>query len=588
MIEKLHRYRTLLVLGLILVAAAFVFGDFYGGRQQSATGLRSVLGVAGKTYNSRDFQKLADGPMALKDMLLRMGDISVYQFVFELAKGGSFKAEMPEQFFVGRIILRNARDQYGIHPDHDEVSAYIRKMQAFTEKNPQNPMMPGGKFIEKEYRDFIEKSIGRLGMTENDFQELVADMMSLSKLKTILGAGTSADRDAVAAEDALERQTITAELAHLDLAPFEDKLQPSEEEIKAYWEPIKDAFQTDLRRKFTYLLLTPVFPPDPAAEPEPKETLADATLSDDAKKAAKAKRDEEKASKVAAWTDTKRKIQIQTDTQADEFITELEDQLKKTGGQTFDQLVAEFSSDAAEALKDESSDYRCKWEVKTTDLFVQTQPPPELDLPLRATTGGGKVVDSLFAIHVTADQEISKYTLPIPVGDGQWLVARVDGEEKVREQTYAEARAAARAKLIEEKATADMKTAAEVALTKVKEAVAAGKPFIAAAAEAGLLGAKTITDLTATRRVDGASEPSDLFKEASKIDPDSFSDVITETERAFVLRVVKREVVKDPNAEMTLDSKLNRASSANETFVFDTWLATKVEEAKVDQLNRGR
>jgi hypothetical protein len=588
MIEKLHRYRTLLVLGLILVAAAFVFGDFYGGRQQSATGLRSVLGVAGKTYNSRDFQKLADGPVSLGQMMLKMGDFSVYQFVFELAKGGSASGDMREQFFVGRVILRNARDEFGIHPNHDEVSEHIRTMRAFAEKpdDPrQNPMMAaGGPFVEKEYREFIDKTIGRLGMTENDFHDLVADMLALSKLKAILGSGITADRDAVVAANALTRQRITAELARLDLAPFEDKLQPAEEEIKAYWEPIKDGFKTELRRKFTYLLISPVFPPDPAMEPEPKETLADATLTAEAKEEARKKREDEKAQKAAAYADTKRKIQFQIDTLADDFNTKLVDELEKADGKTFDQLVEEYSKQAEEALKDPNSDYRAKWEVKTTDLFVQSQPPAELTMPVRASSSGGKVVDALFAIHPVPEQEATKFTLPIPVGEGQWLVGRLDGEEKVREQTYGEARADARAKLIEEKATADMKAAAEAALAKVKEAVAAGKTFAEAAKEAGLLGAKTITDLTSSRRVDQPTEPANLFQDASKVDPGSFAEVIVEPERAFILRVVKREVVREANAEMMADAAVNRANNENETFVFDAWLAAKVEDAKVDQL----
>ena len=567
MIEKLHRYRTLLVLGLILVAAAFVFGDFYGGRRNSAGGPRSVLGVAGKTYTNRDFQKLAAGPVGLGQMMWQsMGEFATFQFIFELAKGASPDSDMAEKFFVGRVILRNARDEYGIHPSDEEVSAYIRKMRAFADTTAA-PNPAGATFDEAKYKEFINKTIGRFGMTENDFLDLAADMLALSKLKNILASGVVADRDTVALEDKLKKQKIAVELARIDLGPFEEKLQPTEEEIKGYWEPIKDAFKTELRRKFSYLVVTPVFPPEPADE-DPKESIADAAATDEAKAAAKKKREEEKALKKAKYDDERRAVQRKIDETVNAFYDLLVAEAEKPQGKTFEQLAAEDGY---------------KWEVKTTDLFTAKTPPSELDLSIRASSQGGKAVDQLFQIHPTEDP-VSKFTLPIPVGDGQWLIARMDGEEKVREQTFAEARAEARAKLIEEKATAAMKTAAEDALKKIKEAVAGGKPFAEAAKEAGMVESKSITDLTSARRPDAATEPANLFQSASTVDPGAFADVIAESERAFVVQVVKREVTKDPNAETALNSEVTMANNSNETLVFDAWLAAKVEDAKVDQL----
>jgi len=55
----------------------------------------------------------------------------------------------------------------------------------------------------------------------------------------------------------LQSQHITGEIAKLDLAPLEAKIDPKEEEIKAYWENTRDAFKTEPRRKFTYIIATP-------------------------------------------------------------------------------------------------------------------------------------------------------------------------------------------------------------------------------------------------------------------------------------------------------------------------------------------
>ena len=68
------------------------------------------------------------------------------------------------------------------------------------------------------------------------------------------------------------------------------------------------------------------------------------------------------------------------------------------------------------------------------------------------------------------------------------------------------------------------------------------------------------------------------------MDPGGFADVLIESDRVFILNVVKREIVKDPKAANTLDSAVTMANNQNETLMFDAWLSARVEAAKVDQL----
>ena len=50
-----------------------------------------------------------------------------------------------------------------------------------------------------------------------------------------------------------------------------------------------------------------------------------------------------------------------------------------------------------------------------------------------------RLVDELFRIEPTSDP-LSKFSQPIAVGDNQWIVARLDGEEKSRPKTFEEAK----------------------------------------------------------------------------------------------------------------------------------------------------
>ncbi|MEI6674577.1 MAG: hypothetical protein WCO57_05320 [Verrucomicrobiota bacterium] len=554
MIEKIHRYKGLLVFGLVLVAAAFVFGDFSRGRRNAAGGGAAILRIAGKSYDDKDLNKLGSSPVSLAQMILRSGDFAPYQFVYELAKGAKSENDLAEKFFIGRMLLREAKAEFGLYPGELEVSSYIRSMKVFAG--------PDQTFDEKKYREFIDKSIGRLGLTENDLLDFASDILASRKLKAILNAGLGTDRDTIAKTLAIGKQQITADLARLDLTPFEDKIQPTEEEIKAYWKPIADNFMTTPRRKFSYILVTPVLPPDPAAAPEATESLTEAAATDEAKAAARKKKEEDKALKAAAHAEETRKKQLETDSLVDEFVFQLE----QSKGADFEEL----------AKKNE-------WDIKTTDLLTLDEAPADLAIKVRAASRNGKAVDELFRIQATSDP-LSKFSQPIPVGENQWLVARLDGEEKTREKTYPEARADARAKFIAEKAAADMKAAAEEAVTKIKAGLTAGKAFAEAAKEAGLAETKAVTAITSNYKPEGASEPQNLFQAASTIDPGALAEPILESDRAFILHVVKREVVKDPNSAASIDAAVTSACNQNETLVFDSWLATQIEAAKVEQL----
>jgi hypothetical protein len=555
MIENIRKYTVLIIFFLVLVVIALVIGikdDMF----RSGAGGQSVLKIAGRTYSDKEFNLLGSGAFELASSLARTGDFGLYQFIMGLSSGATGEDDAAEKFFIGRMILRQAKEEFGVHPGEEEISEYIRALRAFAG--------PDGKFNEETYRNFIEKGIGRLGMTENDLRELASDALAARKINAIVGAGLGVNRDVVALDLALDNQRVNGSLARLDLDPFEEKIQPTDDEIKAYWETLQDAFTTEPLRKFTYIIATPDMPAETAEEKEAPETLAEAAASDEEKAAAEKKKAEAKAKKAAELAETRRKRQIELDSKVDEFTFQLEEQK----GAGFEELAKENG-----------------WEVKTTELFSRATPPKELDVNLRSSSRGGKAVDELFRIEPTADP-VSKLSQPIAIGENQWLVARLDGEEKSRPKTFEEAKEEARAQFIREKATEAMKTAANEALAKIKESLAAGKSFADAAKEAGITETREFTKVTRDYRPDPASEPRNLFEAVRYVDPGSFAEVITEQDRAFIVHVTSREVEKQADAATRLDSQVTSLSSQNEMIAFMGWIADRIEAAKVQQLYR--
>ncbi len=552
MIENLRKYTGLMIVIFVILFISFFFLDTSSVRNVGSG--QAMLKISGRTYSDKEYNNLGSSSLELVSTLARSGDFGLYQFMMGLSTGATSQDDAAEKFFIGRMILRQAKEEFGIHPGEEEISAYLRSLRVFAG--------PDQKFSAENYSNFIEKGMGRLGMTEKDLRELASDVLAAKKLNEIIGSGLTVDRESVAKNLALENQQITGELGKLDLAPFEEKIQPTEEEIKTYWEGISDSFTTEPRRKFTYFVATPNLPeakPDAAEVPE---TIAEAAASEEAKKAAAKKKDEEKAKRATEMAEERRKKQLELDSMVDDFLFKLEEQK----GVGFEDLAKEN-----------------QWEVKTTDLFARSAAPQELDVALRSSSRGGKAVDQLFQLQETTDP-FSKISEAIAIGENQWIVARIDGEEKSRPKTYEEARAEARAQYISEKATEAMKTAANEAVTKIKTLLDAGKTFPEAAKEAGISETKTFTAITKEYRPDGASEPQNLFEAARYVDPGSIAEVIVESDRAFILQVAKREVVKAADAAAKIDQEVTSSTSGNEISAFTSWIAARTEAAQVEQL----
>ena len=551
MIENLRKYTGLIIVIFVILFISFFFLDSTSVRNMNSG--RPMLKIAGRTYDDKDYNNLGKSSLELAYGLAGSGDFDLVQFVMGLSAESTTREDAAEKFFIGRMILRQAKDEFGVYPGDEEISNYLRTLKVFGG--------PDGKFNPETYSNFIEKGMGRLGMTEKDLRELASDVLAYKKLNAIIGSGLSVDRDAVAKDLALQNQQITGELAKLELAPFEEKIQPTEEEIKKYWEIISDSFTTEPKRKFTYVIATPSLPTE-VATPDAPESLADAAASDEVKKAAAKKKDEEKAKRATALAEESRKKQLELDALVDDFLFRLEEQK----GSGFEELAKANG-----------------WEVKTTELFASSAAPKELDLKLRSSSRGGKAVDQLFLIHETSDA-FSKISEAIAVGDNQWIVARIDGEEKSRPKTFEEARNDARAQYISEKASEALKAAAADNLTKIKTLLSAGKTFAEAAKEAGIPETRPYTAIISTYRPEGANEPQNLFEAARNVEPGTLAEVITESDRAFILHVAKREVVKSADAATRTDSEVSSLTRKNETIAFTSWIAARTEAAKVEQL----
>lgn len=553
MIENIRKYTGLMIVVFVVLFVSFLLLDTSS--VQSIGGGNSVIRIDGQTYSEKEFRRIGHNGLDLTQELIRSGNFDLYQFLIAATVDATDDNDSAEKFFVTRILLRKAADEFGLRPADTEISSYIRSLQAFTS--------PDGDFDAQAFSTFIERRIGRLGMTESDVRQLVSDILVFNKLTKVLGSGLTPLRDAIERNDAFDNQRISGALTHFEIAPFEQAIEPTEDDIRGFWELYQDTFNTEPRRRVTYIYAKPDMPANLSVEEEelPPYSFQDLALSEEQRAERDAQHQAESAAKRAQERRTK---QLANDKNIDDFLFEIEERKEVT----FESLAEEKGL-----------------EVQVTELFTRSAPPAELALPLRQANRGETVAGELFRIITTADP-FSKISPALPVGDGAWIVARLDEVEPTRSKTFEEARDEARALFIEEKALEAMLEAAENAAAKIKEAMAEGKSFAEAVEIAGLENVHTFENVVSSHEADLMNEPQGLFEAARGVTPGSIADVVTEGDRVFILFVEKRELVREEGIAQRIDMQVAQTTRANESTALIAWMRARTEAANVEPLYR--
>jgi len=546
MIEHLRKFTGLIifVIALLFVGLAF-FGDNVA-KSHRGDNDPLVLSVDGSQYSLSEVQKLGEAPMAL------VQGFGMYSMIDFLSTLGGFGGgdETAHRFFVNRLIVREAAEDFGVHPSTEEISAEIKKMTTFQGAD--------GAYRAEAYGNFVNKGLGRLGMTEGDFIDIVRDTLATRKLTEIIGGGLAVDRTVATQQVSSNDQQVTIQIARIPLSKFQDELKPTDEELKAEWETTKDKYQTDRKIKISYLIAKPTYPELPTEETK----LPDA-VTDEQKKEAEKKAAEKKAADEAKLAEDKRRIDGKLADAVDVFLQEIE----QSEGKDFAKLAEENG-----------------WKIVTTDLFARTSVPVELSVNTRSTSNPKPVGDILFQITPGSDV-MSRFSEALPVADGAFIVAHLDEAEEPRTKTFEEAKEQVRTDYIATKAGEALKKDADEKAAKLREAIAAGKSFADAAKELGLE-VKSLGPFKSTDKPPGEADASTLFQAASMVAPGTLADPVMRPDGATFVFVEKREIVKDPARDERIEQSLRGLTSNQQRIAFSAWLEEKLAATQVTELRK--
>jgi peptidyl-prolyl cis-trans isomerase D len=544
MIEHLRKYTGLII---IVVALLFVGLAFLGDNANLGQGNANdppVLSVDGTSYTYSELQKWGKSARSMA-MGLGLNDL---QLATDAGYAPPDDAQANQRFFVNRLLLKKAREEFGVHPSAAEIAESLKTMPAFQGTD--------GTFDQEAYNGVV-KNIGRLGMTEADMIELIGDNLAAAKISAIIGGGLSADPKIAAEKTARDDQQVSIQLARVPLSKFEESIQPTDEELTAEWETTRDKYQTERRVKVSYTLAKPKYP-----EPKTEAPKLPDAVTEEARKAAEKEAADKKAAEEAKLAEEKRNADSELADVVDFFLQQLEE----SEGADFEKLATAN-----------------QWEFTTTEMFGRQEVPPGLAGDLRSATNRRPIADQVFNLKL-GTEPMSRFTDALPVADGGFLIVRLDDEEPVRTKTFEEAKEEVRKDFLTRAAAEALKKDAEEKAAKIREGLAAGKAFADIAKELGLE-PKAHGPFKATDKLDGEADTSILFQTAALVDPGSLADPVIRPDGALFVFVENRELVKDPARAGRVENSLRYLAQSNERFAFLAWMKERLENTIVEEIS---
>ncbi|MBK1833529.1 hypothetical protein [Roseibacillus ishigakijimensis] len=569
MLENIRKYTGLFIVVLVLIFVGLVFlQDNMGGSGGPGSG-PVVVKTNEKNFSYKDMQN-AEQDIRLGQRLIQTsmqnGSFTTYsdisQFLGTLEAGGT-SDESLKRYLVHRDHFEKAKAQFGLYPSKEAIDLYQRE-NIFTDRN--------GLFDDEGYKDFTEKGLKGLGLTVNDLNDFIGDVLAFQKFSDILSAGVLANETAAKENFIAGSQRFNLSVLSLDLETFKEGLEPSEEGVKTYWQEHRGRYLTEAKRRLTYFTAQPDFDKLLA---EKKEAEANREKTP-AELAAEAEQEEGEESEEApaeevVLTPQERKTAI------DELGLEIEENIWVI-------LQGQIESGAEKAdLEALAQEYG--YEVKTTELLPLSELPEEIRGPVRGSTA--TVEQELQESLADTGDAMDSLSDILGVGTDSWLLYRVDESVEPTEMTFEEAKESAQADYIAEKAEEALATAIEEAREAVAKALAEETP-LNEAAEAQNLKLTNQLEMTAGAPLPGEPDAREVFRLASQTKTGELSDaqvIEPNKNRALFVYVKEREFVESPANEAGLSRAVDQQEQALRAALVQHWFTAQFDAAEVELIS---
>ncbi|MBK1790548.1 peptidylprolyl isomerase [Persicirhabdus sediminis] len=521
----MRKYTGLMAFVFILLAAGFLF-TMNSGSNSSLTGGPALLTVNGQKFDQKTYQREGSSTIQLANAAMLYAYVQQLGVDWQELRGGNLSAESTNQFIANRAITKAEAQKLGLYASDEAVTKFLHERSIFS---------MGGEFDQAAYNDFVSERLPRIGMRESDLLELFRDQLIFQQLVDLIGGNMQAPLDGFTTDFQSDQQLVTVEKITFDRDEFVKQQNPSEEEVKAFWEENRDRWLTDEQRKISYVIFNSTLPED-------KE--GDAALSETEKEAARAEHVKQ----------VNRNVEL------------VSDQIDASHGKEFKAAV-------------ESNGYK----LTETELFTRGTVPAELMVPVNSRDNKYRLLsDAIFDDAIWENTLYERVSDPISIGDKNFVIFQITERVEPQVKEFEAAKVQAKAELIAENADKAVADAAAAALASINEKVAAGKSFEDAAKELELEVVKVDTfGIRGGDRPQNENNPNLVFNAAKKLNPNQVSEVLTDRDRAFFIHLVKRELEDSESNRNQLEQAYETYNTSLSYYIFSNWLREQFAAAKV-------
>lgn len=568
MLENIRKYTGLFIVVLVLIFIGLVFFESNSSGSGPGSG-PVVVKTDNNTFSAKDLQK-AEQEIRLGQRLMQAafqtgsfeapGDISRFLGTLE----GGNDTESLKRYLVHRANFDRAKSQYGLTPSKEEVDLYQREF-IFTNRE--------GIFDDEGYAKFTDKGLKGLGLTVNDLNKFVANLIGFKEFTNILGAGVVANEAAAQEGFIANSQQFTLSTLSLDLETFKKDLSPTDEEIKTYWEENQGRYLTEAKRRLTYFTAAPDFEAALAKKKEeaPNQEKTPAEEAEDAEKTPEqiAADDKAKIEALVLTPQEKKRVSDELGLTIEENVWLTLQQQIENGAETAD-------------LETEAADFG--YQLKTTELIPLSELPAELKGPIRGTQT--TVEQELEKASLTSGNVMDSLSEILGIGTENWLIYRIDEAVEPTEMTFEEAKEVAKTDLIDEQSREALTAAIEAAREEVATAVAEGNPLNEAAVEQNLKLTEHLTLSTSTN-LPGEPNPRDVFRLASQTKTGAVSqaEVLAPlNNRGLFVFVKERQFVESDQNKAGLSRAVSTQQQALRGALVQHWFTAEFDKSNVEMI----
>ncbi len=153
-------------------------------------------------------------------------------------------------FAISRALLHAQAQELGLRPSKEQVDAFIRSFPAFVKAD--------GSFDQPLYQRLAGYRDGLANNNqERAFRSVISDLIIWQSLRSMFTEGVSYNHKAASALIDMLSQKMTGKTAWLPVSSVADPAEPTEDELKAWWETHKDNYKSEEKRIISIYTLTP-------------------------------------------------------------------------------------------------------------------------------------------------------------------------------------------------------------------------------------------------------------------------------------------------------------------------------------------